>query len=386
MRPARRHRCRCTCTCLVRAQMPVLRFQFARARGALPFDGVRRCADAPTSTHDLPTRRWGRAVAVSVFFGGGTPSLFPPDAIDALPRAAQRAPALRAGPRDHAGDQSRHGRARPLRRLPRAPASTASASACRASTTTCLQRLGRIHDSARGRARGQARAGRRLRQLQPRPDVRAAAGRRWRWRARRRRTRDRAAARAHLALPAHARTEHAVRRAAAAGIPDEDAAWDMQEACQARLAAAGYAQYEVVGLCAAGPAVRAQPQLLAVRRLPRHRRRRARQAHPRRSGQQVLRRWKVKHPARIPGQRRHAGARSAATRPSRPGALPFDYMLNALRLRRRASPLAAFEARTGLPRAAIAARTGTASERGWIDRAWRPRACRPNSAGASPTT
>ncbi len=28
-------------------------------------------------------------------------------------------------------------------------------------------------------------------------------------------------------------------------LPDEDSAWDMQEACQARLAAAGYAQYEV---------------------------------------------------------------------------------------------------------------------------------------------
>ncbi len=28
-------------------------------------------------------------------------------------------------------------------------------------------------------------------------------------------------------------------------LPDEDSAWDMQEACQARIAAAGFAQYEV---------------------------------------------------------------------------------------------------------------------------------------------
>src|SRR6185437_14336159 len=28
-------------------------------------------------------------------------------------------------------------------------------------------------------------------------------------------------------------------------LPDDDAAWDMQEACQARLAQAGFAQYEV---------------------------------------------------------------------------------------------------------------------------------------------
>src|SRR5881394_3491474 len=30
-------------------------------------------------------------------------------------------------------------------------------------------------------------------------------------------------------------------------LPDDDAAWDMQEACQARLAAAGFGQYEVSG-------------------------------------------------------------------------------------------------------------------------------------------
>ena len=35
-------------------------------------------------------------------------------------------------------------------------------------------------------------------------------------------------------------------------LPDDDAAWDMQEACQQRLAAAGYAQYEVSAYARAG--------------------------------------------------------------------------------------------------------------------------------------
>ena len=50
--------------------------------------------------------------------------------------------------------------------------------------------------------------------------------------------------------------------------------------------------------------------------------------------QAILRRWKVKHPARLPGRGRHAGRRSAATNALDRAALPFDYMLNALRLRR----------------------------------------------------
>ena len=60
-------------------------------------------------------------------------------------------------------------------------------------------------------------------------------------------------------------------------LPDDDHAWAMQEACEARLAAAGYGQYEISAYAQAGPPLRAQPQLLALRRLPGHRRRRPRQ-------------------------------------------------------------------------------------------------------------
>ena len=81
----------------------------------------------------------------------------------------------------------------------------------------------------------------------------------------------------------------------------------------------------------ARPAVRAQPQLLALRRLPRHRRRRARQDHPRARAGEILRRWKLKNPrdylARPPAPGRIGGDDPIAA-----AQRPFDYMLNALRL------------------------------------------------------
>ena len=63
-------------------------------------------------------------------------------------------------------------------------------------------------------------------------------------------------------------------------LPDEDSAWQIEEAGQALLAEAGYEQYEVSAYARPGGTLPAQPQLLAVRRLRRHRRRSARQADP----------------------------------------------------------------------------------------------------------
>jgi oxygen-independent coproporphyrinogen-3 oxidase len=147
------------------------------------------------------------------------------------------------------------------------------------------------------------------------------------------------------------------------GIPGIDDAWDMQEACQARLADAGYAQYETSAYarpgrqCAhnlnywkfgdyLGIGVGAHGKLTLG------------------AQQQVLRRWKTKHPtdyllkagsdAAIGGDEFLAAKR-----------LPFDFMLNALRLN-AGFALADFEARTGLPRAAIAAELAEAQARGWL--------------------
>ena len=96
------------------------------------------------------------------------------------------------------------------------------------------------------------------------------------------------------------------------GIPDDDASWDMQEHCQALLADAGYAQYEVSAYARPGPAVRAQPQLLALRRLPRHRRRRARQAHARAPSRPSC------------GAGRSSTRRSTSSRPGTPAAIGGD--------------------------------------------------------------
>jgi len=149
-----------------------------------------------------------------------------------------------------------------------------------------------------------------------------------------------------------------------AGIPEGDAAWDMQEACQARLAEAGYAQYEVSAYaregrqCAHNLNYWRFGDYLGI----------GAGAHGKitlPADGTILRRWKLKHPktymdaaagdARIGGDEHLAAERR-----------PFDYMLNALRLR-EGFPLADFEARTGLARATIAPKLADLSERGLLD-------------------
>lgn len=149
-------------------------------------------------------------------------------------------------------------------------------------------------------------------------------------------------------------------------VPDGDTAWDMQEACQARLAAAGYAQYEVSAY--ARPGRRCRHNLtywqfgdyLGI----------GAGAHGKLTragadGLEVRRRRKVLSPrayleadaqaARIAGDERVSAAD-----------LPFEYMLNALRLI-DGTPLANFSARTGLDMEAIANPLAATIRNGWID-------------------
>jgi oxygen-independent coproporphyrinogen-3 oxidase len=81
--------------------------------------------------------------------------------------------------------------------------------------------------------------------------------------------------------------------------------------------------------------------------------------------QQVLRRWKVKHPAEY---QLKAGTEAAIGGDDLLDAarLPFDFMLNALRLN-EGVPIAMFEVRTGLSRSAIAGKLATARVRGWLE-------------------
>jgi len=148
------------------------------------------------------------------------------------------------------------------------------------------------------------------------------------------------------------------------GIPDEDGAWDMQEHCQARLASAGYAQYETSAYacperqCAHNLNYWRFGDYLGI----------GAGAHGKLTlgaSQQVLRRWKVKHPGSYLAS---AGTPAAIGGDEYLDArrLPFDFMLNALRLN-DGVPMTMFEARTGLPRSAIGNTLALARERGLLE-------------------
>ena len=146
-------------------------------------------------------------------------------------------------------------------------------------------------------------------------------------------------------------------------LPDDDHAWAMQEACEAQLAAAGYGQYEISGYARAdhrcthnlnywrfgdylGIGAGAHGKLSDA------------------SSGRVHRRWKTRHPRAY---------LEAASGPARIGGdsvvsaaeLPFEYMLNALRLI-DGVPLAEFTERTGLGVESIAAALADARRRGWL--------------------
>ena len=158
---------------MVPEEVPVLRLQLAR-------DARRRgdrCPSSATSTRcvaDLEAALplvWGRTVH-SIFIGGGTPSLFSPQAIDRLladirarlPLEPDCEITLEANPGTFERDRFRAFRAAGVTRLSVGVQSFNDAH---------LQALGRVHDRAQAHRRGRG-GGQRLRHLQPRPDVRAA--------------------------------------------------------------------------------------------------------------------------------------------------------------------------------------------------------------------
>lgn len=309
--------------------------------------------------HDLPLA-WGRTVH-SVFFGGGTPSLFPADAIDAfLQQASARlrfAPGLEITLETNPGT-AEHGR---FEDYARAGVNRISFG-IQSFDDGCLRRLGRIHDA------GQAQAAVKLAQdagfdnlnldlmyALPGQDLAMAA-------------RDvetaialRPAHLSHYQLTLEPNTVFAARPPQ--GIPDEDGAWDMQEHCQALIAQAGFGHYETSAYarpgrqCAhnlnywrfgdyLGIGAGAHGKLT----LPAEGR--------------ILRRWKHKHPA---AYLTDAGTAAAigGDEDLDAGRRPFDFMLNALRLH-EGFDLAMFEARTGLARDAIAGQLAEAIRRGWL--------------------
>jgi putative oxygen-independent coproporphyrinogen III oxidase len=338
---------------------PYCDFNSHEGRGALPFAAYVDALIADLD-HDLPLV-WGRTVQ-TVFFGGGTPSLFPPEAIDAFLQAASArlrfAPALEITLETNPGT-AEHGRFEHYR----AAGINRISFGIQSFDDGCLQRLGRIHDSA------QADAAVKLAQdagfdnfnldlMYALPGQSLAMAEY---------DIERAIALqpshiSHYQLTLEPNTVFAARPPA--GIPDDDASWDMQERCQARLAEAGYAQYEVSAYarpdkqCAhnlnywhfgdyLGIGAGAHGKLTSG------------------SEQSILRRWKVKHPTEYLLKAGSAAA-IGGDETIEPLRRPFDYMLNALRLVDGFS-LASFEARTGLSRASIANELAVAAQRGWIE-------------------
>ena len=338
---------------------PYCDFNSHEGRGALPFAAYVDALVADLD-HDLPLA-WGRTVH-SVFFGGGTPSLFPPEAIDAfLQQASSR---LRFAPEAEITLETNPGTAEHGRfEGYRAAGVNRLSFGIQSFDDGCLQRLGRIHDSREAvaavelaRAAGFDNFNLDLMYALPGQTLAMAQD-------------DIARAIAlepthvsHYQLTLEPNTVFAARPPR--GIPDHDAAWDMQEACQAMLADAGYAQYETSAYarpgrqCAHNLNYWRFGDYLGI----------GAGAHGKLTlgaEQAILRRWKLKHPTAYLA---HAGSDAAIGGDERigPERRPFDFMLNALRLN-EGFALSLFEARTGLPRSAIAARLDAAVERGWLE-------------------
>ena len=132
-------------------------------------------------------------------------------------------------------------------------------------------------------------------------------------------------------------------------LPESDAIWQMQLDCQEQLAARGYEHYEVSAYARCRTAQPAQPQLLAVRRLHRCGRRSAREVDVARergaSAVAIVRSARIKQPREF--LRRAAADRVSDRFQVATEDLPFEYMLNVLRLTDDFGE-DDFEARTGV--------------------------------------
>ncbi|MEP6485023.1 MAG: radical SAM family heme chaperone HemW [Rudaea sp.] len=145
-------------------------------------------------------------------------------------------------------------------------------------------------------------------------------------------------------------------------LPDDDSAWDMQEACLARLAEAGLAQYEVSAYAKAGKQCRHNlnywnfGDYLGI----------GAGAHAKltQADGTIHRRWKVRSPngfLEYAGSARGVGGDDVVARDR----IAFEYMLNALRLN-AGFDLGDFESRTGLMARDIEATLAKATSRGLI--------------------
>ncbi len=339
---------------------PYCDFNSHEARGPLPFEPYVDALLADLD-HDLPLV-WGRTVQ-TVFFGGGTPSLFPADAIDRFLQGASAR--LRFAPGAEITLETNPGTAEHGRfELYRQAGVNRLSFGIQSFDDGCLAQLGRIHDSAEAESAvklaqdaGFDNLNIDLMYALPGQSLAMAAH-----------DLERAFALdpthvSHYQLTLEPNTVFAARPPE--GLPDEDGGWDMQEHCQAMLAEAGYGQYEVSAYarngrqCAHNLNYWRYGDYLGI----------GAGAHGKITlghDESILRRWKHKHPARYLAD---AGTAAALGEEDvvAPGRRPFEYMLNALRLV-DGFALGEFSARTGLAAGAIAPQLDEAIAKGWLER------------------
>jgi len=301
---------------------------------------------------------WGRPV-VSVFIGGGTPSLFSPAGIDELisgvrsllPLEADCEITLEANPGTFERER--------FRAFARAGVTRLSIGV-QSFDDALLARIGRVHDAAQARAAAQeareaferfnldlmyALPGQSLAQLQRDLDTALAFEP------------------PHLSVY-HLTIEPNTRFALdPPPRPDDDAASEMLDAIVARTAAAGLHRYEVSAFARAGRECRHNVNYwqfgdyLGI----------GAGAHGKLSfPHRVVRQQRWREPMTYI-ERALAGNAVSQEHEVARGELPFEYMLNALRLR-EGFETAQFSARTGLPLSAVEPALRAAEARGLIER------------------
>ena len=316
-------------------------------------------ADLDADRADFAAALEGRAV-ISVFFGGGTPSLFAPELIarlldgvrERLPLADDAEVTLETNP-----GTVEHGRfdgylAAGVNRI---------SFGVQSFDDDKLKRLGRIHSAGEAEVAvksaqdaGYANINLDLMYALPKQELDGALA-----------DVERAIALGPTHISHYQLTlePNTVFAANPPPLPDDDHAWAMQEACEARLAEAGYGQYEISAY--AQPGRRCAHNLnywrfgdyLGI----------GAGAHGKLSdagSSQIHRRWKTRGPRAYMGEPGGAG-RIGGDNVVAPAELPFEYMLNALRLI-DGVPMADFPARTGLVPETIAAALAAARDRGWL--------------------
>jgi putative oxygen-independent coproporphyrinogen III oxidase len=340
---------------------PYCDFNSHERESALPVEAY---IDAVLADLDRDLERFGEALSgrevVSIFFGGGTPSLFAPDAIARLIGGAAERLALVKGAEitmETNPGTVEHGRFDEYLRA----GVTRISFGVQSFEDDKLRRLGRIHSASE--------ADRAIKTAQDAGfdninlDLMYALPEQ---------TLDGALADIERAIgfaPAHVShyqltlEPNTLFAAKPPPLPDTDAAWDMQEACQRKLDEAGYAQYEVSAYARDGR--RCVHNLnywtfgdyLGI----------GAGAHGKitEADRRVVRSAKLKLPRSYLDRaaRREAFGTSDAVAIEQ---LPFEFMLNALRLNEGIS-IETFEQRSGLSRSDIAKPLAEARERGWLE-------------------